>query len=101
VFTDVLQQMSDIVYGARWYLPETKIIIGVAIGLALLIYFKGTLGGLVTSILVTILVAESFFSESDLYQISLERAIAGAVLGFIAFFANLYFIVRTLADWRD
>jgi len=101
VFTVVLQQMFDIIYGARLYLPETKIIVGIAIGLALLIYFKGIVGGLVASILVTILVANSFFSESDIYQISTERAIAGVVIGFSAFFTNLYFIVRTLADWRD
>ncbi|MCJ7664287.1 MAG: hypothetical protein MUO24_08610 [Desulfobacterales bacterium] len=101
MLTDVLQQIVDIIYGARVFLPETKILIGIAIGLALLIYFKGIVGGLVASILVSILVAESFFSESDLYQISLERAIAGVVIGFIAFLTNLYFIVRTLADWRD
>jgi Mn2+/Fe2+ NRAMP family transporter len=93
--------MFDIVYGARVYLPETKIIIGIVIGLALLIYFKGTLGGLVTSILVTILVAKSFFSESDIYQITTERAVAGVIIGLIAFFTNLYFMVRTLADWKD
>jgi Mn2+/Fe2+ NRAMP family transporter len=101
VLTDVLQQIIDIIYGARVFLPETKIIIGIAIGLALLLYFKGIVGGLVASILATILVAESFFSESDLYQISMERAVAGVVVGFIAFFTNLYFIVRTLADWKD
>jgi uncharacterized membrane protein YgaE (UPF0421/DUF939 family) len=101
VLTDVLQQMIDIVYGARAFLPETKIIIGVAIGLALLIYFKGTVGSLVTSVLVTILVAESFFSQGDIYQISVERALAGVVLGLIAFLTNLYFILRTLTDWKD
>jgi Mn2+/Fe2+ NRAMP family transporter len=101
VVTDILQQMFDIVYGARWYLPETKIIIGIAIGLALLIYFKGTLGGLVTSVLISIFVGESFFSQSDIYQISAERAVAGLVIGLIAFFTNIYFIARTLADWKD
>jgi Mn2+/Fe2+ NRAMP family transporter len=101
VLTDVLQQIVDIIYGARVFLPETKIIIGIAIGLALLSYFKGIVGGLVASILVTILVGESFFSESDLYQISLERVVAGVVIGFIAFFTNLYFIVRTFAGWGD
>ncbi|OGP83669.1 MAG: hypothetical protein A2Z08_00845 [Deltaproteobacteria bacterium RBG_16_54_11] len=101
MLTEVLQQIIDIIYGARLYLPETKIVVGIAIGLALLIYFKGMVGGLVASILVTILVADSFFSESDIYQISMERAFAGAVIGFIAFFTNLYFIVRTIADWKD
>jgi len=101
VFIDVLQQIFDIVYGARVYLPETKIIIGIAIGLALLIYFQGTLGGLVTSVLVTFLIAKSFFSVSNIYEISMERAIAGVAIGFIAFLTNLYFIVRTLVDWRD
>jgi hypothetical protein len=101
VFTDVLQQIFDIVYGARFYLPETKIIVGIVLGLALLIYFKGTLGGLVTSILVTFLVGESFFSVDNIYEISMERAFAGAAIGFIAFLTNLYFIVRTFADWRD
>ena len=101
MLTTILQQMFDVIYGARLYLPETKIVVGIAIGLALLIYFKGMVGGLVASILVTILVADSFFSESDIYKISMERAVAGVVIGFIAFFTNLYFIVRTLADWRD
>jgi len=101
VFTDVLQQMFDIVYGARVFLPETKIIVGIALGLALLIYFKGTLGGLVTSILVSFLVAKSFFSVDNIYEISMERAFAGAAIGLAAFLTNLYFIVRTFADWRD
>ena len=101
MFLDVLQQIFDIVLGAKVYLPETKILLGIVLGLALLIYFKGTLGGLVTSVLVTILVSESFFSQSDIYEISTERAVAGVVIGLIAFFTNLYFIVRTLADWRD
>jgi hypothetical protein len=101
VFADVLQQIFDIVYGARFYLPETKIVLGIALGLALLIYFKGPLGGLVTSILVTFLVAQSFFSVDNIYEISMERAFAGVAIGIIAFLTNLYFIVRTLADWRD
>ena len=101
VFADVLQQMFDIIYGARVYLPETKIILGIALGLALLIYFKGPVGGLVASVLATFLIAKSFLSESNLYEISMERAVAGVVIGFIVFFTNLYFIVRTLADWRD
>jgi len=100
---DILQQMFDIVYEARAYLPETKIIIGIAVGLALLIYFKGPLGGLVASILATILVAESFFSVDNIYEISMERAVAGVAIGLIAFLTNLYFIVRTLAlaGWKD
>jgi uncharacterized membrane protein required for colicin V production len=93
--------MVNIIYGAKGYLPETGIIIGVVLALALLIYFKGAVGGLVTSILVTILIANSFFAESDLYQITMERAVAGIILAFLAFFVNLYFILRTLADWRD
>ena len=101
MFTVILQQMFDIVYGARVYLPETKIVLGIVLGLALLIYFKGTLGGLVTSILVTFLIAKSFLSESNIYEISMERAVAGVVIGLIAFLTNLYFIVRTFADWRD
>ncbi len=101
MFTDILQQIFDIVYGAKVYLPETKILLGIVLGLALLIYFKGTLGGLVTSILVTILVAESFFSVDNIYEISMERAFAGVAIGLIAFLTDLYFIVRTFADWRD
>jgi hypothetical protein len=98
---DILQQIFDIVYGARAYLPETKIVLGIVLGLALLIYFKGPLGGLVTSILVTILVAQSYFSQSDIYQLSTERVVAGVIIGLIVFFTNLYFIVRTIADWKD
>jgi len=101
VFTVILQQMFDIVYGARVYLPETKIVLGIVLGLALLIYFKGTLGGLVASVLVTFFIAKSFLSESNIYEISMERAVAGVVIGLIAFLTNLYFIVRTFADWRD
>jgi hypothetical protein len=93
--------MFDIVYGARVYLPETKIVLGIVLGLALLIYFKGTLGGLVASVLVTFFIAKSFLSESNIYEISMERAVAGVVIGLIAFLTNLYFIVRTFADWRD
>jgi hypothetical protein len=101
VFTVILQQMFDIVYGARVFLPETKIVLGIVLGLALLIYLKGTLGGLVTSILVTFVIAKSFLSENNIYEISMERAVAGVVIGLIAFLTNLYFIVRTFADWRD
>ena len=88
-------------YGAIHFLPDIKITIGICIGLALLIYFKRTVGALVTSILVTILIANSYFTESDLYQVSTERAVAGIILGLIVFFVNLYFLVRILADWRD
>jgi Mn2+/Fe2+ NRAMP family transporter len=98
---EIIQEILDILYGAIDFLPDTKITIGIAIGLALLIFFRRTLGGLVTSILATILIANSFFAESDLYQVSTERAVAGVILGFFAFFVNLYFLVRTLADWRD
>jgi len=102
VFADVLQQIFDIVYGARFYLPETKIIVGIAFGLALLIYLKGPLGGLVASVLVTFFIAKSFFAESsNIYEISMERAFAGLAIGLIAFFTNIYFIVRTVADWSD
>ena len=98
---EIIQEIFDIIYGGRHYLPETKITIGIAIGLALLIYFKGTLGGLLTSVLVSILIANSYFSERDLYQVSAARAVAGIILGLAAFLVNLYFLVRTLADWRD
>ena len=101
MLVNVLQEMADIIYGARYYLPETTITIGIAIGLALLIYFKGTIGGLVTSALATILIANSYFAESDIYQLSTELILAGVVLGLAAFFVILYFLVRTLADWRD
>ena len=101
MFTVILQQIVDIVYGARVYLPETKIVLGIVLGLALLIYFKGTLGGLVTSILVTFFIAKSFLSVDNIYAISMERAVAGVAIGLIAFLTNLYFIVRTFADWRD
>jgi len=101
VFTDVLQQMFDIVYGATVYLPETKIVLGIVLGLALLIYLKGPLGGLVASVLVTFFIAQSFFSVDNIYEISMERAFAGVAIGLIAFLTNLYFIARTFADWRD
>lgn len=97
----ILQQMVEIVYGATAYLPATKYVIAIAVGILLLIYLKGTVGGLVASILVTILIGKSFFSQGDIYQISFERAAAGLILGLLAFFVNLYFLVRTLADWRD
>jgi Mn2+/Fe2+ NRAMP family transporter len=98
---EIIQELFDILYGAIDFLPDIKITIGIAIGLALLIYFRRTLGGLVTSILLTILVANSYFADGDLYQVSTERATAGAILGLVAFFINLYFLVRSLADWRD
>ena len=98
---EILQEIVDILYGAIDFLPDTKITIGIAIGLALLIYFRRTLGGLVTSVLLTILVANSYFAEGDLYEVSAERAVAGLILGLIVFFVNLYFLVRTLVDWRD
>jgi hypothetical protein len=101
VFTNVLQEMLNIVYGAIQYLPDVKISIGIALALLLLIYFKGAVGGLAISILVTIFIADSFFSEGDLYQMTMERAVAGMTLGFFAFFVNLYFIMKTLADWKD
>jgi hypothetical protein len=100
---EIIQEIFDIVYGARYFLPETKITIGICIGLALLIYFKGSLGGLVTSILVSILITNSYFTEGDLYQVSPNRAIAGIILGIVIFLVNLYFLVRVLnlASWRD
>ena len=100
---EILQEMVDIVYGGRHFLPETKITIGICIGLALLIYFKKSLGGLVTSVLVAILIANSYFAEGDIYEVSPEKAIAGIILGIILFLLNLYFIVRVLnlATWRD
>lgn len=97
----ILQEMFDIISGATQYLPSTTITIGVAIGLILLIYFKHTLGGLVTGILATILIAHSFFSQGDIYQISMVRAIAGIILGLATFLTDFYFLVRTLVDWRD
>jgi len=101
VIITILQEMVAIIVGATQYLPSTTITIGVAIGLILLIYFRHTLGGLVTGILVTILIAHSFFSQGDIYQISMVRAIAGIVLGLAAFLTDFYFLVRTLVDWRD
>ena len=98
---DILQQVFDIVYGARVYLPETKILLGIILGVAILIYFKGPLGGLVASVLVTFIVGQSFFSVSNIYEMSLERAVAGIVIGLIAFFTNIYFLARTIVDWRD
>jgi hypothetical protein len=98
---EIIQEIFDIVYGARNYLPDIKITIGICIGLVLLIYLKGAMGGLVTSILATILIANSYFAVDDVYEISTPRASAGVILGIAAFFVNLYFIVRTLADWRD
>ena len=98
---EIIQEIFDIVYGGRYFLPDIKITIGICIGLALLIYVKGTVGGLVTSILVTILIANSYFSEGDLYQVSTNRAVTGALLGLAVFLVNLYFLMRILADWRD
>ncbi|MBN1255090.1 MAG: hypothetical protein JXA50_07455 [Deltaproteobacteria bacterium] len=97
----ILQEIFDIMYGARVYLPDIKITIGIAIVLALIIYFKGPVGALITSILVTILVAKSYFADSDLYTVSMDKAVAGLILGLTAFLINLYFLVRSLADWRD
>jgi O-antigen ligase len=97
----VLQEMFDIIAGAAEYLPSTKITIGICVALALLIYFKKTLGGLVTAVLATILIAHSFFSQGDIYQISPVRAIAGIILGLTAFLTDIYFLVHTLVDWRD
>jgi hypothetical protein len=93
--------MLNIVSGAIQYLPEIKISIGIALALLLLIYFKGAVGGLATSVVATVLIANSFFAEGDLYQMTMERAVAGMTLGFFAFFVNLYFVLRTLADWKD
>jgi hypothetical protein len=101
LLTDVLQEMLNIISGAAGYLPEIKITVGIAIALVLLIYFKGAVGGLVTSILATILIANSFFGEGDLYEITMERAVAGVIFGLIAFLVIIYFLVRTLADWKD
>jgi hypothetical protein len=101
VLVDILQQMIDVVYGTKVYLPETKIVLGIVLGLALLIYLKGPLGGLVTSVLVTVLVGQSYFSQGDINQLSTERVVAGVILGLILFFTNLYFLVRTIADWKD
>ena len=98
---EIIQEIVNILYGTIDFLPDTKITIGIAIGLALLIYFRRTLGGLVTSVLLTILVANSYFAEGDLYQVSAERAAAGVILGLVVFAVNLYFLVRTLVDWRD
>ena len=100
---EILQEIVDIVYGGRHFLPETKITIGICIGLALLIYFKKSLGSLVTSVLVTILIANSYFAEGDIYEVSPEKAVAGIILGIILFLLNLYFIVSVLnlATWKD
>ena len=100
---EIIQEIFDIVYGARHFLPETKITIGICIGLVLLIYFKKSLGGLVTSVLVSILIANSYFAESDIYEVSPEKAVAGIILGVIIFLVNLYFLVSTLnlASWKD
>jgi hypothetical protein len=100
---EILQEIIDIVYGGRNFLPETKITIGICIGLAILIYVKGSLGGLVTSVLVSILIANSYFTEGDIYQVSPNRAVAGIILGIVIFLVNIYFIVRVLnlATWKD
>jgi len=98
---EIIQEIFDIIYGASNYLPDIKITVGICVGLALLIYFKGTLGGLVTAILASILIGNSYFSQGDLYQVSTERAVAGVILGLAVFLVNIYFLVRILADWRD
>jgi hypothetical protein len=100
---ELIQEIFDIVYGARQFLPDTKITIGICIGLVLLIYFKRSLGGLVTSVLVSILIANSYFAEGNIYEVSPEKAVAGIILGIIIFLVNLYFLVSTLnlAGWRD
>ena len=100
---ELIQEIFDIVYGARQFLPDTKITIGICIGLVLLIYFKRSLGGLVTSVLVSILIANSYFAEGNIYEISPEKAVAGIILGIVIFLVNLYFLVSTLnlAGWRD
>ena len=100
---ELIQEIFNIVYGARHFLPETKITIGICIGLAVLIYFKRSWGGLVTSVLVSILIANSYFAEGNIYEVSPEKAVAGIILGIIIFLVNLYFLVSTLnlAGWRD
>jgi len=97
----VLQEILNIIYGMVDHLPEVKISIGIGIGLAILTYFRGRLGIFLIFIVLTILAACSFFAEGDIYQISIERVIAGIVLGLFAFVINIYLFVRTVADWRD
>ncbi len=97
----ILREILGIISGTVNYLPEAKISIGIGIGLVILTIIKGRVGIFLAVILATILVAYSFLSEGDLYQISLERAVAGIVLGFFAFFVNLYLFVTTFASWRD
>ena len=60
-------------------------------------------GGLVTSVLVSILIANSYFAEGNIYEISPEKAVAGIILGIVIFLVNLYFLVSALnlAGWRD
>jgi len=57
----------------------------------------------VTSVLVSILIANSYFAEGNIYEVSPEKAVAGIILGIIIFLVNLYFLVSTLnlAGWRD
>ena len=97
----VLQEMLNIIYGMVDYLPETWISIAIGIGLVLLTLFKGRVGIFLASILLTLLAGASFFSGGDFYEVSSERAIAGAILGFFAVLVNLYLLVRTFADWTD
>ena len=101
MFEGVLQEILKIIYGMVEHLPEAKISIAIGIGLVILTIFKGRVGIFLTFILLTILAASSFFAAGDIYQISLERAIAGIILGFFALVIDLYLFVRTIADWRD
>lgn len=95
----VLREMSDIIYGMVDYFPDAKISIPIGIALAIMTYFRVRLGIFVAFLSLTILAASSFFAEGDIYQLSLERVIAGTVLGLFALFINFYLLVRTFADW--
>ena len=97
----ILQEILNVITGVKTYLPDIKIVLGIILGLLLLTYFKGAIGALIASLLATILLAESFFAQGDIYQISMDRAVAGIIIGLFTFLVNLYCFVRTVADWKD
>ena len=96
----IWQEVLDILSAVPYYLPGTQITIGIVIFLAILTYFRGRLGFLLFFIIVTVLIATSFFSAGDFYSMTFERVIAGVLLGGVILFTDLYFLVTTFADWR-
>ena len=98
MLTGVLQEIFGILYGIAEYLPEKTISIVVGIGLFLLILYKRQFGIALVFIIFSILVGMSFFSQGDIYQLTLERTIAGIVLGVVILSVLLVFPFKPFLD---